>query len=346
MTSKNKIAALVMVLVGALIFWWEARKTDMHQMLHDLSTLNWWWLLIGAGIMFLSWVCETVVLQIMLRSEHERMPFHEALRIPLVEQLFNAITPFAAGGQPAQLFAMLQSGVEGGRASSVLLMKFVVYQFMVLINFVFTMFIGFERLSIHIGPLAWLIVFGMLIHVTVIIGLLLVMYYYRLTKKLVAICLVPVGWILGQERRQKMAAQLDTKIDTFYKESLHLKQEKKKVLMAAVVTLVQLLLLYSVPYFVLLALHISHVNIIRVMVMHVMIVMIVSIFPIPGGSGGAEYSFKTIFATYITNSAHLVLAMMLWRFLTYYMGMIAGIIAVANQPKRKAKQIVDKSNDE
>ncbi|WDF82072.1 lysylphosphatidylglycerol synthase transmembrane domain-containing protein [Lacticaseibacillus pabuli] len=346
MTSKNKIAALIMFLIGALIFWWEARKTNPHQMLHDLTTLNWWWLLVGAGIMFLSWVCETVVLQIMLKSEHEQIPFHEALRIPLVEQLFNSITPFAAGGQPAQLFAMLQSGIEGGRASSVLLMKFVVYQFMVLINFVFTMIVGFERLSIHIGPLAWLIVFGMLIHVAVIIGLLLVMYYYRLTKKLVALCLVPVGWVLGQERRAKMAAQLDTKIDTFYKESLHLKKEKKKVLMAAVVTLLQLLLLYSVPYFVLLSLHITHVNIIRVMVLHIMIVMIVSIFPIPGGSGGAEYSFKTIFATFISNGAHLVLAMLLWRFLTYYMGMIAGIIAVAVQPKRKAKQLPDEPHDE
>lgn len=333
MTSKNKWAAALMFLVGALIFAWESRHTNFHQLYLEVRTLNWFWLLVGALVMFLSWVVETWVLQIMVHSKQAHLPFKEAIRVPLVEQLFNAITPFATGGQPAQLFAMLQSGIEGGRASSVLLMKFIVYQFMVLINFVLTMVVGFERIAAHVGPLASLIVFGMTIHVFVIIGLLLVMYYYNFTKKLVGILLIPVGWFVGQEKRQELDTQLAEKIDTFYEESLHLKQEKWKVIKACALTLVQLMLYYSVPYFVLLSLHVTHVDIIRVMVLHVMIVMIVSLFPIPGGAGGAEYSFKSIFATYVVSQSRLVLAMMLWRFLTYYMGMIAGIIAVVMRPK-------------
>ena len=339
MTSKNKLAALIMFLIGAAIFLWEGRHTDVHHIMRDLLHLNWWWLLLGVLVMLLSWVFETFVLQILVRTENEQLPFREALRVPLVEQLFNSITPFATGGQPSQLFAMIQSGVEGGKASSVLLMKFIVYQFMVLINFVCTMIVGFQRIAAHFGALAWLIAFGMLIHVVVIVGLLLVMYYYKFTKKLVAALLVPVGWILGQKRRQELALELETKIDTFYQESLHLKREKTKVVKACVLTLVQLLLYYSVPYFVLLALHVPQVNLVQVMVMHVMIVMIVSLFPIPGGSGGAEYSFKTIFATFMVGPAQLVLAMMLWRFLTYYMGMILGIVAVAVKPRRKARVI-------
>lgn len=339
MTKKNKWAAIVMFLVGALIFVWESRHTNFHQLYQDVRTLNWGWLLLGGIIMFLSWVVETWVLQIMIRSEQGHLPFREAIRVPLVEQLFNAITPFSTGGQPAQLFAMLQSGIEGGRASSVLLMKFVVYQFMVLINFVLTMIVGFNRIASHVGPLAWFIVFGMVIHLVVIVGLLLVMYYYRFTKRLVNLLLIPVGWVMGQAKREALEVQMARKIDTFYEESLHLKREKSKVIKACVLTLVQLLLYYSVPYFVLLSLHVTHVDVISVMVLHVMIVMIVSLFPIPGGAGGAEYSFKMIFATFMTSQSRLVLAMMLWRFLTYYLGMIAGIIAVAVRPQINKKSV-------
>ena len=85
-----------------------------------------------------------------------------------------------------------------------------------------------------------------------------------------------------------MQLDLDHKIDTFYAESLHLKREKVRVIKACFLTLIQLLLYYAVPYFVLLALGVNHVSIVEVIVLHVMIVMIVSLFSIPGGAGGAE----------------------------------------------------------
>lgn len=104
---------------------------------------------------------------------------------------------------------------------------------------------------------------------------------------------------------------------------------------AAALTLVQLLLYYSVPYFVLLSLGVSGVSVVEVIVLHVMIVMIVSLFPIPGGSGGAEYSFKTLFATYVASPTQLILGMLLWRILTYYLGMVLGIVALALVPKKR-----------
>ncbi len=93
-----------------------------------------------------------------------------------------------------------------------------------------------------------------------------------------------------------------------------MKREKVRVIKACFLTLIQLLLYYAVPYFVLLALGVNHVSIVEVIVLHVMIVMIVSLFPIPGGAGGAEYSFKTLFATYVASPSkfsawHVVMAL-------------------------------------
>ncbi|KRK71395.1 lysylphosphatidylglycerol synthase transmembrane domain-containing protein [Lacticaseibacillus nasuensis] len=333
MTRKNKIAVAVMIAIGVAIFLWEMRNVDVHAAWHTLLTLRLQWLAVAFLVILLSYVIEALVVQIFVAHEGEHLTFKSAMRVPLIEQLFNAITPFSTGGQPAQLVALMQSGVEGGRASSVLLMKFIVYQFMVLINFVFTLFIGLKHLAAQFGPLAWLIVFGFTIHLLVIAGLLLIMYQYRFTKRLVAFGIRLLRPFVSAGRRAAWQATMDAKIDTFYAESVHLKQEKTKVIRAALLTFVQLLLYYSVPYFVLLSFGVPHVNLVHVMVLHVMIVMIISLFPIPGGAGGAEYSFKALFATFM-GPAQLVLAMLLWRFITYYLGMVCGIVALAVVPDR------------
>ncbi|WP_179396293.1 lysylphosphatidylglycerol synthase transmembrane domain-containing protein [Lacticaseibacillus absianus] len=334
MSRRNKLVALLMVLIGGGIFAFEMRDLQVRQVIHTLRHLQLWWLLVATLMMLASWLVETLVVQIFVQHEGERLSFGAALRVPLVEQLFNNITPFASGGQPAQLVALMQAGVEGGRASSILLMKFIVYQFMVLINFVITLVLGFHQMASRFGPLAFLIIFGFVIHVTVIAGLLLVMYHYRFTKRLVGWIVRVAGWFVGAQRQAMMQATMDEKIDTFYAESLHLKQAKGKVLRAAALTLVQLLLYYAVPYFVLRCFGVTNVSLVEVIVLHVMIVMIVSLFPIPGGTGGAEYSFKTLFATYVPLPSQLVLAMLLWRLLTYYLGMALGALALGFSPSR------------
>lgn len=215
MTRKNKLAVFIMVLIGAGIFIYEARDLNGAKLIHELLSLDLKWLLVAFLLMFGSWIVETFVVQIFIKNGSDELDFKTAFRVPLVEQLFNAITPMASGGQPAQLFALMQSGVEAGRASSVLLMKFVVYQFMVLINFVLTLLIGFDQVSRHFGALAIFIVFGFVIHVIVIVGLLMVMYYYKFTKKLVRIIMIPVGWFVKPEKKMAMQLDLDHKIDTF-----------------------------------------------------------------------------------------------------------------------------------
>lgn len=345
MSRTNKIAAAVMVLLGLGIFAFEMRNLNLQVVWHTLMSLNLWWLAAALAVMIGSWVVESFVVRMFVEHEGERLSFKAAFRVPLVEQLFNNITPFASGGQPAQLVALMQAGVEVGRASSVLLMKFVVYQFMVLLNFVITLVFGFHQLATRFGPLALLIVFAFVIHITVIVGLLLVMYQYKFTKKMVALLIKLAGVFVKPTRQQQWQRTMDQKIDSFYAESLHLKQNRGKVYKAALLTFVQLLLYYSVPYFVLRSFGLAHLSLIEVMILHVMIVMIVSLFPIPGGTGGAEYSFKTLFAAYVPVASQLVLTMLLWRFLTYYLGMLMGGLALGVTPGRMAQTLPPEKNE-
>jgi uncharacterized protein (TIRG00374 family) len=58
--------------------------------------------------------------------------------------------------------------------------------------------------------------------------------------------------------------------------------------------------------------------------------------PTPGASGIAEGSFALLFAGAI-GTADLVMLVVLWRFLTIYLGMLLGVLAVVHELLRGGK---------
>ncbi|MCL0311873.1 flippase-like domain-containing protein [Apilactobacillus sp. TMW 2.2459] len=337
MSKRNVITLIVMFFIGALIFWYASRDIKLDILINDFFAINWWWILVALICILLYFLLESWITHSIVASQTDQFTFKDAIRVPLVEQLFNGITPFSSGGQPGQLFVMVQTGVDAGKASSALLMKFIVFQGMIVINFIISLLIGFHYVVDKLHALSWLVVFGFVIHFFVILILLLIMYWYSLTKKLINIIIKPAKYFLNDERYLKFNKMINEKIDTFHTESIRIAKEWKLLLKISIITFFQLLFYYLIPYFIILGLGYSGVDVIMIISLHVLIVMIISLFPIPGGSGGAEYSFELLFQSYITNNSKLVLAILLWRLLTYYLGMILGFIAIGIKPDKVYK---------
>lgn len=334
MSRKNWLALVAMLLIGGGIVAYSLRTVNLRLLIQDFFTLNWWWMLIALACICLYLILEGVVVKIFMNNRHADFTWKDALRLPPIEQLFNGITPFSTGGQPAQLVAMLQCGVDGGLASSVLLMKFVVFQAMIVINFLVSLLIGFHFIAEKLHALSLLVLLGFVIHLAVIVGLLLVMYWYGFTKRALNLLIKPCAWFMKPQRYERLRISLNKKVDSFYQESLRMKEEYGKMAKVCLVTLCQLFFYYAIPYFIMLALGVHGMNFIMVISLHVLIFMIISLFPIPGGAGGAEYSFSVLFASFIGSGTKLVLAMILWRLLTYYFGMFAGMVALFIKPDK------------
>lgn len=334
MSRKNWLALVAMLLIGGGIVAYSLRTVNLRLLVQDFFTLNWWWMLVALACICLYLILEGVVVKIFMNNRHADFTWKDALRLPPIEQLFNGITPFSTGGQPAQLVAMLQCGVDGGLASSVLLMKFVVFQAMIVINFLISLLIGFHFIAEKLHALSLLVLLGFVIHLAVIVGLLLVMYWYGFTKRALNLLIKPCAWFMKPQRYERLRISLNEKVDSFYQESLRMKEEYGKMAKVCLVTLCQLFFYYAIPYFIMLALGVHGMNFIMVISLHVLIFMIISLFPIPGGAGGAEYSFSVLFASFIGSGTKLVLAMILWRLLTYYFGMFAGMVALFIEPDK------------
>ncbi|MCF6514835.1 flippase-like domain-containing protein [Lactobacillus sp. S2-2] len=334
MTKRNKISLSIMLLLGILIFVYAARDLKFDVLMHDITTINPYWFLVAVFCILAYFGLESFITYLLIKNNNPNYTFKDSIRVPLVEQLFNGITPFASGGQPAQLFVLMQSGVDAGRASSALIMKFVVFQTMVVFNFFISLIIGFQYVMEKMHALSWLILFGFLIHLVVVIALLMIMYWHGFTKKIVNLVLKPVKFFISDEKFISLKSTLDEKIDNFYEESVHIAKQWKLMLKIVLITFVQLLFYYSIPYFIMLSLGYDQANIVMIISLHIIIFMIISIFPIPGGSGGAEYTFEMLFRSYISSSSKLLLAMMLWRILTYYLGLVLGVFALIKKPHK------------
>ena len=85
-----------------------------------------------------------------------------------------------------------------------------------------------------------------------------------------------------------------------------------------------LLCLYIVPFFVLCGMgDTTSMDMIETLVSSAYVYLIGAFVPIPGASGGIEYGFTQFFGNFLEGS--IVSAMLIvWRFITYYLGVIIG----------------------
>ena len=82
-----------------------------------------------------------------------------------------------------------------------------------------------------------------------------------------------------------------------------------------------------IPVFVLYAAgNFSSVSVMLAVITSAYVMLIGSFVPIPGGTGGLEYGFVKFYGFFIKGSL-LSATMLIWRFITYYFGLIVGGIA-------------------
>lgn len=338
MTKKNRLYLMIATLLGALVLGYQISKISFSTFITELSQMNYWWLLVAVICMLLRWVFEAIILQGLLKRRQGHYSFKNALRVPMIEHLFNAITPFSTGGQPAQLLVLAKTGVDAGVAASVCLMKFAVYQVMIVVNFIGCLLFGFHLIANEMRELSLLVVLGFALNFIVVVALLMIMYFYPLTNWLVDKGLSLASHFMSADKLSKLETETKEKMANFHEESQYMRKEPRVIFRAAFYTFVELLFYYLVPYFILLSLGIQGVNPFQVIIFHAFIILVISLFPIPGGAGGAEYSFNLMFGTFMLSNSQMVVAVVLWRIITMYLGIFLGVVALWVKPDHVAEK--------
>ncbi len=85
-------------------------------------------LLGGLMCMLVYWGIEAGILNRLLKKVRPKAKFWTAFKITMVGQYYSFLTPFASGGQPAQLYEMKKDDIPTTEATAVLVGKFILFQ--------------------------------------------------------------------------------------------------------------------------------------------------------------------------------------------------------------------------
>ncbi len=130
-----------------------------------------------------------------------------------------------------------------------------------------------------------------------------------------------------RKRQESLFASVDRFETDFSSYTDDFKEKKKSVLWGILLSIPQFVLQMSVIYFVFRAFGYRDISYWEIFAVQSLLQVSVSFMPMPGASGAQEIGFSSFFKNYFVNN-DLYAAVMVWRFFTYYLVVVAGALLV------------------
>ena len=292
-----------------------------------LKTLSPDFLIIAVIVTVAYFFFEGGIIRLLMRSQDIPMKLSSAMKIGLIGLYYSYITPSATGGQPMQAAYLRRDKIPVGTSTAVLIMKFFCFQCAFVICSLLSFLCMFQKLSEENPGIIPFIVLGLAVNGGSII-------FFRcvfIKPVLHGLCSFAKKLLDKLPFLKKRKAALLASVDKFesdfagYIETFA--ETKKSVYLGIVLSIPQFLLQMSVIYFVFLAFGYRTVNYWEVFAVQSLLQVSVSFMPMPGASGAQEIGFSAFFRNYFQNN-DLYAAVLIWRFFTYYLVVIAGALLV------------------
>lgn len=330
--NKLNIAILVMITILVLFF---SLKDDFDAVLKQMLTANPFWLAIGIILMLSYFFLRSIDFLKIIQRVIPEYTFKKAFKLTITTQFFNAVTPFATGGQPFQVYMLKKDGVRIPEGTNIIVQNFILYQIaLVFLGTIAVITNYFCRFYKEINILKNLVTLGFIINFLVIVGLFVISFAKKFNKKLVHFginLLTKLKLVKDPTAKKK---EWETYINRFHKGAKILISDKKYFITAIGRNVLALICLYLVPLTVIYSMgDYTSINALETVITSAYVMLIGSFVPIPGGTGGLEYGYVQFFGNFL-KGATLKASMLIWRFFTYYLGMFAGAITLNLKGKK------------
>lgn len=333
-SSKTKLwnfiflAINVIVIAVIVIYQTNTEEGLSFALLADLIGDRWWCLLCALGAFFMFMLCETIRNWILLysSSKHNR-PFL-SYKTAGMGLYYDSITPLAVGGQPFQIFYMINRGEKPSVASGVPLARtifgqlaFAITGFCVLI---FSKIIagGLPKVTYYAAVLG--IVFQLVSTATILL--------LSVSKKIGPAIVKGVFRFLAKIRILKDSEKVYERVMTFVKEYQHtmryLVTSIWTFIATGIVSFLVVCMRVAIPFFICCAFVGFSIELYgTIFILSILVDAIMSYIPWPGASGVAEVSFTMLFSHELVglSGGALIWALFLWRILSYYIYLIQGL---------------------
>lgn len=321
--KKNAFGLLSVGLSAAILIYaigWRSNTRDLLTAARDISPV---WLLAAITCMLIYWILDGMILHILARLKYKKFGIFKSLSISMTGFVYNALTPFATGGQPMQIADMARKGVRAGDAGSYITMKSILYQGCLTLYAMLSVSITFRFFSHRVSHFTFLVIVGLLLNLLFISVVMLVCLNGKLSAAIAENILRFLARLKIIRQPDKLRDRILKQVELFHHNAASLCRPGRAQGLALVYTAAQLIFLYSIPYCLYRSFHLSGATILYMVAAQAIINMITAFIPMPGASGAAEGSFYLFFTLFFSGLT-LLPAIFLWRAITYYSCLLAG----------------------
>ena len=297
----------------------------IENIIYVLQNVNYSWVLAGLGCLLVLWFCDSLTLHIPLKKLHPDQTLKNSIKVTMIGQLFNNITPFSSGGQPMQAYELTKTGKRASESMSILAMKFIITQIALV---VFTLVVVIFQLGFFqelFKDFLWVAVLGLLANIILIVVVILA----GINKKFITWFTTPIIKLLGKikiiKNPERTIEKLDGSISNFNKQFKMMNSQKWIVFQIFVISCIQSLAYYSITYMVYRAFGNSGIEFWQIIPLQAFLLLFMTIMPTPGAGIGAEGGFLLLFNS-IFKEGTINLSILFWRIYTFYLPIIVGAL--------------------
>lgn len=337
--KRKKMMTLVLLAVNvAIILAIGLADPHIRELGGTFKKLDPLWLTGGFAMMLAYWALDAckflVSLRLIARAPHR---FLDYLKVAIIGQYYSAITPFATGGQPMQVYYLSRCGIPGGIATSSLVMQYVILLICHAVIYI-TAFAARSRMLLRHAPgLFPFAVLGLIVLLVLIFCVLAMSSHDKRLKKILFGGVKLLNRIGIIKRPLRQWRRLHTAVADYQDAFSSLHGDRKTMVWLVLFTAVQLLCFFSIPYFVYRCFGLSGASWLDITLVGAFLQVMVGYFPTPGASGASEGAFYAFYPLFFP--APLVfIAMLLWRILSYYLNIAAGALLVFGDSIRHLAQ--------
>ncbi len=311
------IVAIIVILLFA---------TDLNEIGHALENFNIWWLFSCVAALLLYWLMDALLLHDITKYMYKREPLLQSIKVGLIGLYYCALTPSSSGGQPMQVVYMRRNKVPVGTATCIVSIKFVIYELSLCAIYISGMCLRGAYFYTKHNEAFWLAVLGFVINLVAVVFIILTIINKKLVMRIGNGLISLLSKVRIIKNKDQAIENFVHTIDDYHTAAAYISKYKLRALGSFFISVLNLSFLFVIPYLIYLSFGYSASGIIDIFTMEAMLFLAVSFFPLPGAAGASEGGFLLFFSPFF--GAATAVAMLIWRFLTYYMMLIVGSLLV------------------
>lgn len=323
-----------------MVLYFAISSGDFSRIGQAIITINPWWLFGGMGCFFIHMSMEGGLLYLFFRFQKIVVKFRHCISVGLIGMYYSSITPAATGGQPMQVFALKKRGVAPGLTSSALAVKFFCWQCALLLLGAVAWIANAGLVEKSLGHGIWMVWLGFFLNGIAVAAVILLAISRNLVRAIIIFFVKAAHRLRIVKDVAKTSSRWDAALQDFHASVDILTRHPYQFLTLFLLSMVQVICLMSAVYFVYRGFGLSAAPYASLLTIQLMLYIAASFTPLPGASGAQEGGFYLFFGAIFPQTI-LFAALLVWRFLTYYLSIIIGFIAVAfNSGSSKRKKIL------